>query len=203
MTDAADHHRSPRGAAFDFQPTLTGGGVILRPLVVDDWEALFAVARDPLIWAGHPAHDRWQEPVFRTFFAEAIAGGKALAVLDAASGAAIGTSRFDLARAGAGEVEIGWTFLARSHWGGETNRAVKARMIAHALKTPAPAGFDRAIFLVGDTNLRSRRALEKIGAVLTDRVDRAEMAGREVRHVVYAVDRETFAAGPLAGWSAG
>ena len=178
---------------IDFQPTLTCAAVTLRPLREDDWDALFAVAADPPIWALHPAHDRWQEPVFRAFFDEALAGGRALVAIDPASGAVIGSSRFDTGRAGPGEVEIGWTFLARSHWGGTTNAAMKALMVGHAL-----TGFDRVIFLIGETNLRSRRAVEKIGAILTDRVDKAEMAGAPVRHVVYAIDRAGFSDGPLA-----
>ncbi len=183
---------------IDFQPTLANARVSLRPLRADDWDALFAVARDPAIWALHPAHDRWQEPVFRTFFTQALAGGRALVALDPATGAVIGTSRFDTGRAGPGEVEIGWTFLARAYWGGAVNGAMKGLMIGHAL-----TGFDRVIFLIGDTNRRSRRAIEKIGAVLTDRVDAAEMAGASVRHVIYAIDRAGFAAGPLAARAAG
>lgn len=178
---------------FDAQPVLTDGAVILRPLVPADWDALFGVASDPLIWAGHPAHDRWQEPVFRRFFADALASGGALVVTDP-DGAIIGSSRYDRGRAGPDEVEIGWTFLARSRWGGGTNRRMKRLMIGHALQA-----FDRVIFLVGDTNVRSQRAMAKIGAVLTDRTDRAEMAGRTVRHLVFAIDRVAFAEGPLAG----
>lgn len=179
-------------SGFDFQPTLSDGDVTLRPLRPDDWDALFAVASDPLIWAVHPAHDRWQEPVFRRFFDDALASGGALVVLDAA-GEVIGSSRYDRGRADAGEVEIGWTFLSRDHWGGATNRAIKRLMIAHAL-----ADFDHVIFLVGEHNLRSRRAMEKIGGVLTDRIQQAEMAGRQIRHVIYAIDRQGFESGPLA-----
>ena len=184
---------------FDFQPTLANAVVALRPLRSSDWDALFAVASDPAIWAGHPAHDRWTEPVFRAFFADNLASGGALIATDPATGAVIGTSRYDLGRAGPGEVEIGWTFLARAYWGGATNAACKALMIGHALTGPTPPAYDRVIFLVGETNRRSRGAMAKIGAVLTDRVDEAEMAGKTVRHLVYAIDRAGFAAGPLAG----
>jgi RimJ/RimL family protein N-acetyltransferase len=179
-------------AAPDLQPCLADGRVRLRPLAAGDREALFAVAADPAIWAGHPMHNRWQAPVFQAFFAEAMASGGALLVLDAGTGAAIGSSRFDRARAGRHEVEIGWTFLARSHWGGATNAAIKRLMVGHALQW-----FERVIFLVGETNGRSLRAIEKIGAVLTDRTDEVEAAGRMVRHRVYAIDRAGFAAGPL------
>lgn len=175
------------------QPMLANTAVALRPLVADDWAALYAVAADPLIWKLHPAHDRWQEPVFRRFFADALASGGALVASDPQTGAIIGASRFDTERAEPGEIEIGWTFLARSHWGGPTNAAMKALMIGHAL-----GHFDRVIFLIGDTNLRSRRALEKIGGTLTDRVFDTEMAGATVRHVIYMIDRPGLRAGPLA-----
>lgn len=179
---------------LDRQPYLTGDRVALRPLVAGDWDALFAVAADPLIWEVHPAHDRWQEPVFRAFFDAGLASGGSLAILDAETGAVIGHSRYDFGRAGPGEVEIGWTFLARGHWGGGTNAEVKRLMIGHAL-----GSVERVIFLVGEENVRSRRAMEKIGGTLMEREYRAVMAGREVRHVIYAIDREGFAAGPLTG----
>jgi RimJ/RimL family protein N-acetyltransferase len=175
------------------QPTLANAAVILRPLGAEDWDGLYAVASDPLVWAGHPAHDRWQQSIFRAFFAAALRSGGALVAIDPASGAIIGSSRYDHDRAGPGEVEIGWTFLARSHWGGATNAAMKALMIRHALTL-----FDRVIFMVGETNVRSRRAMEKIGGVLTDRSLTADMAGAPVRHVIYAIDRPGFAGGPLA-----
>ncbi|KPF77768.1 acetyltransferase [alpha proteobacterium AAP81b] len=178
---------------MDLQPMLTGASLTLRPLAADDWPALFAVASDPEIWAGHPAHDRWQEAVFRRFFDEALASGGALVAVDPTDGSLIGSSRFDTARAGPGEIEIGWTFLARSHWGGITNAAMKALMIGHAL-----TGYERAIFLVGETNLRSRRALEKIGARLTPRRLSFDMATGPVKHLVYAIDRASVSLGPLA-----
>ncbi|HKR92236.1 GNAT family N-acetyltransferase, partial [Novosphingobium sp.] len=71
---------------FDRQPVLDGDRLTLRPLRRDDWRALYAVARDPQLWALHPAHDRWQEPVFRQFFADALARGGALAILEKRTG---------------------------------------------------------------------------------------------------------------------
>jgi N-acetyltransferase len=169
---------------LDRQPNLTGELVALRPATSDDFDALFAVARDPLIWAIHPAHDRWQEPVFRKFFDDGLASGGMLVVIDRATGAVIGSSRYDFGRADPGEVEIGWTFLARSHWGGRYNAEMKALMLDHAF-----GAVDRVIFMIGDTNLRSRRAVEKIGGYLTPREHHAVMAGKPVVHVIYAIDR--------------
>jgi len=180
---------------LDRQPVLEDELIRLRPLQPDDWDALFAVASDPLIWEQHPAHDRWQEPVFRPFFADALANKGALVVLDAQTGAVIGSSRYQgLEKADGGSVEIGWTFLARSHWGGTFNHAMKRLMLAHALASVAECRF-----LVGETNTRSRRALERIGARLTDRREERVMAGGTViPHLTYAITRESFAKGPLA-----
>jgi RimJ/RimL family protein N-acetyltransferase len=176
---------------IDRQPRLSAARLQLRPLRPEDWEALYAVAADPLLWASHPASDRWQEPVFRRFFQQALDSGGALVVIDPAHGGIIGSSRYDLARAAPGEMEIGWTFLARSYWGGAMNRELKRMMLAHAFRF-----VPRVIFVVGEHNLRSRRAMEKIGGRLTERIIGVP-GSSQGRHVVYAIDREGFAAGPL------
>jgi RimJ/RimL family protein N-acetyltransferase len=180
---------------LDRQPVLEGERLRLRPLVPEDWEARFAVAADPLIWQQHPAHDRWREPVFRAFFDDALANKGALVAIDRGTDAVIGSSRFQgLSEADGGSVEIGWTFLARSHWGGTFNREMKRLMLAHALASVAECRF-----LVGETNTRSRTALERIGARLTDRREERIMAGGEViPHLTYLMTREDFASGPLA-----
>ena len=168
---------------FDSQPTLTGPTLTLSPTTQDDWARLFAVAADPLIWEVHPSSDRWQEGVFRTFFEDGLASGGMLTARQAASEAVIGSSRFSTAFAEAGEVEIGWTFLSRTHWGGATNREMKHLMLTHAF-----ASFATVIFRIGATNVRSRRAVEKIGGRLLDRPADAARPG----HVVYAIQRADF-----------
>jgi N-acetyltransferase len=174
---------------FDFQPTLADDLIALRPARPEDFEALFAVASDREIWAIHPAHDRWQAPVFRAFLDAAFADEGGLVAIERASGAVIGFSRYSMQRAGVQEVEIGWTFLARRCWGGRFNGAMKRLMIDHALRF-----VDRVIFQVGEANLRSRRAVEKIGGLLTDRTETVTLAGGPVTHVVYAIGREDWAA---------
>ena len=145
---------------FEMQPVLKSEILEVRPLCADDFEELFAVASDPLIWEQHPNSDRYKPDVFRKFFDEALASGGAFVVLDRKTGRVIGSSRFnchDLVRS---EVEIGWTFLARSHWGGIYNGELKRLMVSHAFKF-----VDNVIFFIGSTNVRSQRALEKIGGV--------------------------------------
>jgi len=55
---------------FDLQPVLKGELLRLRPLRLDDFSSLFAVAADPLIWEQHPASDRYKEEAFKTSFAK-------------------------------------------------------------------------------------------------------------------------------------
>jgi N-acetyltransferase len=147
------------GVPFDLQPTLEGEILLLRPLRPADWDALYGVASDPLIWEQHPSSDRYKEEVFRVFFREALESGGALIAIDRKDGRVIGSSRFTGYRAEAGEIEVGWTFLARTHWGGIYNGEMKRLMLEHAFK------FVRSVvFLIGPTNLRSQKAVEKIGA---------------------------------------
>lgn len=166
----------------DLQPLLIGETVELRPTDPGDWDDMFAVAADPEIWALHPARDRWREPVFRRYFADALASGGSLTIRERASGRVIGASRYRAHPDDPTRCEIGWTFLARDRWGGAINREVKTLMLRHILRH-----FRTATFVVGPDNHRSRRALEKIGARLTDEVDTREMADGPVDHVVYAM----------------
>ena len=179
------------------QPTLTGETVLLRPLTEHDWDALFAIAADKLVWELHPAHDRWKEPVFREFFENALRYKGAIVMIERSTGTIFGSSRWqgvvEHTDTEPSSVEIGWTFLARSHWGGTWNRELKRLMLGHALRH-----VETVEFQVGEGNLRSRRALEKIGGRLTDRTTVVEMADGPVRHVIYEITRESFAKGPLA-----
>jgi len=177
--------------AIDRQPHLTAARLHLRPLRPEDWEQLYAVACDPKVWELHPQRDRWREPVFREYFRQALASGGALAAIDPVHGRIIGCSRYDLTRAGPGELEIGWTFLSRVYWGGAMNSVLKRMMLEHAFQY-----VDRVIFVVGELNLRSRSAMEKIGARLTGRT-LEPTTGSLGLHVVYAIDRDAFYEGPL------
>jgi RimJ/RimL family protein N-acetyltransferase len=171
---------------FDLQPTLKGTLLELRPLRPDDWADLFAIASDPLIWEQHPRPDRCTEPVFREFFREAMESGGALIAVDADERRVIGSSRYFGYDEAGSEVEIGWSFLARSHWGGRYNREMKTLMLRHAFQF-----VDRVVFLVGPENWRSRRAMEKIGGVLIG--SRLNSIGREA--VVYQIAKSAFEKG--------
>lgn len=147
---------------FDTQPVLQGERLQLRPLHADDWQALYAVASDSLIWEQHPARNRHEMDVFRAFFDEALASGGALVVIDRANGLIVGSSRFHGYDEATSQVEIGWTFLSRLYWGGVYNGELKRLMLEHAFRF-----VESVIFVVGRRNVRSQKALEKIGAVQT------------------------------------
>ena len=146
--------------SFDRQPFLVGELLELRPLQGGDFEALFRVAADPLIWELHPEPNRYQEATFRAFFEDALASSGALVALDRATGQIIGSSRYHGYDAERSVIEIGWTFLARSFWGGRYNGEMKRLMLEHAFKS-----VKRVIFTIGPDNRRSQRAVEKIGGV--------------------------------------
>ena len=173
---------------FDLQPCLIGELIEVRPLAADDWEELFAVAADPLIWEQHPARDRYREHVFREFFREALETGSAFVVVERKTGKIIGSSRyfrFGQQRFDPREsvVEIGWTFLGRAYWGGDYNRELKRLMLDHAFRF-----VERVVFVIGVTNFRSQKALEKIGGVRVGRRDKVVPRG-VVESFVYEIRR--------------
>ena len=175
---------------FDFQPTLIGERIELRPMREADYAALFAAASDPLIWELHPVRDRYKEEVFREYFRGGIASGGAFAVIDRTTGRIIGSTRYHDYRPENGEephlseIEIGWTFLARSHWGGVYNGEMKRLMLRHAFQF-----VDRALFVIGIQNWRSQRAIEKIGGVRIG--ERKDDTGQQ--SYVYEIRANAFA----------
>ncbi len=173
--------------APDLQPVLVGTLIELRPLRAEDFGDLYAVASDPLIWEQHPERERWREDVFRGFFQESLESGGALVAIDRRDGRIIGSSRYFGYDATQREVEIGWTFLARAFWGGRYNGEMKQLMLRHAFRF-----VDRVILLVGVDNIRSQRAVERIGGVRAGRSPDAR--GRD--RFVYEITAAMFAASP-------
>lgn len=145
---------------FDRQPDLTDGTYHLRPLRAADRPALRLAASDPLIWAGHPAKDRYKPQVFNALFDTLLAFEGALLISRGED--VIGTSTYYTGSTQPGTIAIGYTFLTRDHWGGAANRAVKTLMLDHAF------GAHDAVWLhIGPDNIRSQKATAKLGAVYT------------------------------------
>lgn len=169
--------------SFELQPILIGELVELRPLRAEDFDALYAVAADPLIWEQHPNNDRYQLEVFKEFFQGALFSGGAFLVRDARTQRVIGSTRFHGFDALNSEIEVGWTFLARSHWGGKYNGEMKKLMLQHAFQFVG-----NVVFLIGPQNVRSQKAVEKIGGIrIADRVNSAGCLS-----VVYRITSAAF-----------
>ena len=153
----------------------------------DDFEALYAVGSDPLIWAQHPESDRWTRDVFERFFRGGLESGGALIAIDRKDDRVIGSSRYYGYDPEHSEIEVGWTFLARSYWGGRYNGEMKDLMLRHAFTF-----VDNVVLLIGPENTRSRRAAEKIGGVLVE--PRPNSVGLPC--VVYRVTASTLRRSP-------
>lgn len=146
---------------FNLKPTLVSKLLFLRALKLEDFDALYAVASDALIWEQTPYKNRCQQEHFQQWFDVAIKES-ALLLIDNKTDAIIGSSRYyDIDEANR-EVAIGYTFIARDHWGGVTNKELKTLMLSYAFQS-----FETVWLHIAEDNLRSRKAAEKIGAALS------------------------------------
>jgi RimJ/RimL family protein N-acetyltransferase len=162
---------------FDLQPTLRGRLLELRPLNVDDFEALYAVASDPLIWEQHPEPLRYQRDVFQKYIDGAMESKGAVVVHDLETGKIIGCSRFYEYKPAERVVKIGYTFFARAFWGKGYNTELKTLMLDHAFQWA-----ERVLFEVGENNIRSQIALQRIGARLVGREQFPGLDGTTMLH---------------------
>ncbi|WPU64536.1 GNAT family N-acetyltransferase [Peredibacter starrii] len=163
---------------MELQPVLKGDLLKIRPLLVTDFNALFEIASDPLIWIQHPSSDRYKLEVFREFFQGALESCGAFVIFDTSTNQIIGSSRYYNFDADFRHVFIGYTFLARNYWGGRYNLELKLLMLNHAFKEVEAVFFD-----VGVNNIRSQKALGKINAQLA--------SGNEAK-LRYVIKREDF-----------
>jgi N-acetyltransferase len=176
---------------LDLQPVLTGSRIALRPLQSRDFEELANAAADPLVWAQHPDPGRSTREGFTSAFADALRSKGCLVAVDGERQAVIGWSRYH-SYSPAERVTIGYTFLARSHWGGATNAEMKRLMLRHAF-----TDVREVRFTVAERNLRSRRAVEKLGAVLAGAEDTARWGQL---HVIYRLTPELWLSGAAPGY---
>lgn len=146
---------------------LKGERIVVRPLTHEDYLALFRAASDPEIWRQHPDTERYTRHGFEQYFSDALQSGSALTVIESATGEVIGSSRYHGFDPDQDSVETGWTFLARSVWGGLYNRELKELMLSHAFRF-----VHTILFYIDPSNTRSQRSVEKIGALKELQPDR-------------------------------
>ncbi len=176
--------------SFELQPRIRNDLIRLEPLEPDDFDALYAVAADPLIWEQHPNKDRYRREVFEIFFRGALESGGAFCVIDETTGELIGSSRYYDLDEVRRVVSIGYTFIARNAWGRQYNRALKTLMLDHAFRF-----VDRVIFQVGAGNMRSRKAMAKLGAICMGEAPVAYHGEPSSPNVIYRIDKADWQRG--------
>lgn len=170
-----------------WQPTLENDLIILSPLKEQDSEALFNVAADPLIWEQHPVKNRSQKEGFERFFKASLASKGALLIKAKKTGEIIGSSRFQMLENNPDKIEIGWTFLARKYWGGPYNKAAKTLMIDYAFQF-----VKTVVFLIDKNNIRSQKAVEKIGAKRVRQPDTINIDAKSPDNRVFTITKKEW-----------
>ncbi len=170
---------------FDLQPTLQNEYIKIEPLKQDDFESLYRVASDPLIWEQHPNKDRYKKDVFETFFKGAMESKGAFLVFDTKTGKVIGSSRFYELDEAKKTVAVGYTFFAKDHWGGVYNPALKSLMLTHAFHF-----VDAVVLHVGSNNIRSQKAVTRLGAKKIDEVEMEYYGEAPKLNFVYQIKKE-------------
>ena len=169
---------------FEFQPILKNEIVRLQPLKADDFEILYRIASDPLLWEQHPNKDRYKRDVFETFFRGAIESGGAYVVFDASTDKPIGSSRFYDFNPDDSSVSIGYTFVVRDHWGMTYNHALKSIMLDHAFRF-----VDKVIFHIGAVNIRSQKSIERLGAKKVEEREMEYFGEAKCLNYIYEIEK--------------
>ncbi|MES2131033.1 MAG: GNAT family N-acetyltransferase [Bacteroidota bacterium] len=171
-------------ANFELQPTLSNEFIKIQPLKSEDFEALYAVASDPLLWEQHPNKDRYKREVFETFFKGAMESKGAFLVFDTKTNKVIGSSRYYEFEPEHKSIAIGYTFIARDHWGGIYNPALKNIMLKHAFQF-----VDSVTLHVGAVNIRSQKAVERLGAKKINEIEIAYYGEPDKLNFVYELKK--------------
>jgi len=170
--------------SFDLQPKLENDLIRVVPLKEEDFEVLFAVASDPLIWEQHPNKDRYKRNVFENFFKGAMESKGAFIVYEKETNKIVGSSRYYELDEEDSSVAVGYTFIAREFWGKGHNKALKTLMFNHAFQF-----VDKVILHIGATNFRSQKAIEKLGAVKIAELEVAYYGEPLKWNFVYQIDK--------------
>ncbi|TDX86389.1 GNAT family N-acetyltransferase [Epilithonimonas xixisoli] len=172
---------------MNIQPTLENENVKLVPLTQNDFEELFEVASDPLVWEQHPNKDRYKREVFENFFKGAMESGGAFKIIDKKSNEIAGSTRFYDYNAEDNSILIGYTFYGTKFWGSKLNPQVKKLMMDYIFQF-----VDKVNFHVGKDNIRSQKAMEKLGAKKVDEVNVAYFGEPEKLNVVFEIKKENY-----------
>ena len=146
--------------------TLTSPDVRLEPLTLAHVPALARVGLDPALWGWipNPITDADAMQAYVTTAIDEQRRGVALpfAIVETAGGSVIGSTRFAAIDVPNRRLEIGWTWLARSHQRTRANTAAKRLLLGHAFEALAA---NRVELKTDALNQTSRNAIGRIGGV--------------------------------------
>jgi RimJ/RimL family protein N-acetyltransferase len=170
-----------------WQPEILENDILkILPLFESDFDSLFEVASDPLIWEQHPASDRYKKEVFQLYFDGAISGKTAFKIIDRSTNKIIGSTRYYDYMPQNSSIAIGYTFLARQYWGGRYNKSSKKLIIDYAFQF-----VDKIYFHIGATNVRSQLATTRNGAIKIREFD-SEQNGIKTASFEYQIEKKNW-----------
>ena len=147
---------------MDIKNQLESKNFILRQLNNNDFDLLYNIGKNKNIWEQHPESDRWKREKFNIFFNNGIKNIFGLyGIYDKSKNTIVGSTRYYSYSKKNNSIKIGFTFLTPEYWGTDTNLQIKTLMLGYAFNYVENIYFD-----IGKNNIRSRKAIEKIGATL-------------------------------------
>lgn len=170
-----------------WQPRLENELVLLRPLEHSDYEELYQVASDPLIWEQHPVYSRHKREEYDIFFKESMESGKSLVIIDQKNKKIFGSTRYYDYDPENSSVKIGGTFLDRAHWGGSYNLSIKELVLDYAFRI-----VDKVIFEIAEENIRSQKASSRFGVEEKEHFMK-EIHGKEYPYILYELTPQLWA----------
>lgn len=176
---------------MEIVPTvLTGERVKLVPMEIDHIDGLFAAAQDPRIWdymfAKVETVDDMKRIVKEALSAKEIGLEFPFTVIDRTTDQIVGSTRFLNIATAHRRLEIGWTWYHPSVWRTRVNTECKYLLLRHCFET---LGAFRVEFKTDARNVRSRRAIERLGAVKEGilRKHRINQDGSNGDTVIYSI----------------
>lgn len=170
---------------FDLQPMLLEDDLIkLVPLQESDFDKLFEVASNPEVWEQHPNPNRYRLEDFTNYFKGAIESKGAFLVVDSKTDEIVGCSRYYDYNEADASVLIGYTFIGTKFWGNGYNKSLKNIMLSYAFEY-----VNKVYFHIGAFNIRSQKAIEKLGAKKVDEFEVEYYGETSKLNFVYLINK--------------
>ena len=163
---------------MDFKSNFENSSVTLFQVKEEHFEELYLLASNPSIWEQHPENDRWKKEKFSMFFKKGLENEFGfLLIINKITNQIIGSTRFYSYNKIDKAIRIGFTFISQEYWGTSINYEVKKIMLDYTFKY-----LNKVYFDIGVNNIRSRKAVEKLGAHL--------FIDNKIGNVVYLLKKE-------------